>query len=112
MNTITSTYPKNKLAYLSLDIVCSEKRTDVRREISGHNLGQMEAIIYSTFMKSTRSNPNGQVELKGNTKKAAVSASVTNSREVSIRLKWRCKILIQIIEHGNYRLSPTLNDLI
>ena len=70
----------------------------------------MEAIIYSTFMKSTRSNPNGQVELEGNTKKASVSASVTNSREVSVRLKWRCKILIQIIEHGNYRHSPILND--
>lgn len=97
---------------MSLDIVCSEKRTDVRRQISGHNLGQMKAIIYSTFMKSTQSNPNSQVELKGNTKKASVSASVTNSREVSVRLKWRCKILIQIIEHGNYRHSPILNDLI
>ena len=95
-----------------MDIVCSEKRTDVRRQISGHNLGQMKAIIYSTFMKSTQSNPNSQVELKGNTKKALVSASVTNSREVSVRLKWRCKILIQIIEHGNYRHSPILNDLI
>ena len=97
---------------MSLDIVCSEKRTDVRRQISGHNLGQMKAIIYSTFMKSTQSNPNSQVELKGNTKKASVSASVTNSREVSVRLKWRYKILIQIIEHGNYRHSPILNDLI